>query len=473
VRRTLLAVCVPLAAAVIAPMAAAAQGLPNHERHVMSVGHADVLNITSHVDHFHVEVEDDSGDAPVTRKLTDVLLHAKPESRIDVPDLPAYGFLGQPGEPVWILPEIQNDELLWPGWNTEDVLASEFPDAHLKLRLLSVIGPAQVSVFTSDPVGNPQMIFDSANALPQTAEILNRTHTHVNWAFEAEGLYSMMVQVEGRLADGRTITSRAHEMRWFVGDLAALPQGAPTTSLSIGGLADQYAVGDTVTLSADYPRETGLTDARWTRTCADGTNAALGTGATVTFIAAVEHDACRVSATLSAADGTVVAVAPDVTLRVVAAPAPAQGTPSPPPAGPGAVAPSVPTTVRPVPPRELALVRSGDLRVSSLIERGRDAVLCRLAAAGRCTVRLTVSAAAARKLGLRIESGATRYVVATGERRASRAGAVKVTVRLTRSARRALRRTARVPAIRIDATATLADGTRRTGRASLPASRVR
>ena len=40
-----------------------------------------------------------------------------------------------------ILPEVQEPNLLWPGWNTEDVSADAFPETSLTLRVLDLRGP--------------------------------------------------------------------------------------------------------------------------------------------------------------------------------------------------------------------------------------------------------------------------------------------------------------------------------------------
>ncbi|HTE58824.1 MAG TPA: choice-of-anchor M domain-containing protein, partial [Solirubrobacteraceae bacterium] len=214
-----------LLAAVTAPASAA--DLPLSERHVMSVGHADVINVRPEDGRLLVDVTDDSGDEPVQRRPGDVLLHAKPESQLTVPDDPAYAFLGAPDDPVWIMPEVQDNGLLWPGWNTMAVSATEFPDAMLTMRLLDLRGPDELSVFTSGPMGEPNIIFDTGHPLPQAAPIFNRSHTHVNWAFEAEGVYRMTVEVLGVRADGQTVSTGPITYTWFVGDLADLPPDVP------------------------------------------------------------------------------------------------------------------------------------------------------------------------------------------------------------------------------------------------------
>ena len=191
----------------VAPSGAAAQGLPNHERHVMSVGHADVLHITSHVDHFHVDVKDDSGDEPVFRKHGDVLLHAGPESEVAVPDHPDYAFLGKPGDPVWVLPEIQDENLLWPGLSAEEVAAGVFVDDSVRLQAVGFRGPDGLSLFSVGPNGEPIVLADSEDSLPDQLDLSAGSHQHANWAFEKAGTYRVTVVASATRLDGTRVVS--------------------------------------------------------------------------------------------------------------------------------------------------------------------------------------------------------------------------------------------------------------------------
>lgn len=195
-------------------------------RVIMSQGHADVLRVSLEGGALKVAVKDDSGDAAVERRPEDVLLHAKPQSRLVLtPELPPeFGFLGNVGDAVYLLPEVQEPELLWPGWDTDGVPRGALEGDELAWRLLSVEGPGAVQLFTSDLFGLPRIIFNSADGLPDASTMPADTHVHANWAFSRPGLYRLRFDLSGRPAGGgEAIGSGPLEYWFYAGDLADLP----------------------------------------------------------------------------------------------------------------------------------------------------------------------------------------------------------------------------------------------------------
>jgi surface-anchored protein len=437
---------------------AVAAELPPGQRHVMGLGHADVINVRSEAGALLVNVKDDSAEEVVYRDAGEVLLHAKPASQETVPDVPQYAFLGDPGDPVWILPEVENENLLWPGWEAEEVAAAEFPDATLTLRLLDVRGPGEVSVFVSDPLGTPIVFLDSADGLPQDTLITNREHAHANWAFEAEGLYVMTVEVIGRRADGATVSTGPIDYHWFVGDLAALPADVPATTLTVDGLQPSYVAGAQVTLSAVQSPDTGRTDVRWAVRCPDASGwSAAGAGAQLQFVAALEQDGCAYRAALRTEHGTLHATSAPVTLRVRAA----EESPRPdlPPAGDTGDLP--PAVVQPL--RARVSAARGSRALSRVRRAGAIRLRCRLDGAGTCRVRASIDARTARRLRL----GRKPVTIGRGSASTARAGVATVRVPLTRRGRLAVRRAGRRLHVRLAVTATGADRPPATTRAAV------
>jgi hypothetical protein len=104
-------------------------------------------------------------------------------------------------------------------------------------------------------------------------------------------------------------------------------------------------------------------------------------------------------------------------------------TPTPGPTAPGPTAgtPQAPAITLKLPAARIsALRRTGALRIG-----------CRLSGPGRCSVKLTVSASVARRLGLKVRSSAA---LAQGAAVLRHAGSVTITLRLSARARRALGR---------------------------------
>jgi surface-anchored protein len=108
---------------------------------------------------------------------------------------------------VWILPQTQVSNIVWAGFNTEGVPSGALQGNSLNVRLVSVSGPADVSVYTTSSLGSPTIWFDSGNGLPDTRAIAINTHAHANWAFEAAGTYSVVFEATGTTAAGAAVST--------------------------------------------------------------------------------------------------------------------------------------------------------------------------------------------------------------------------------------------------------------------------
>jgi surface-anchored protein len=140
----------------------------------------------------------------VFRNPADVLFQVLPQAKTTVPGNSAYAFLGAAGSPVWILPQTQNANLLWPGWNTERLTSATFSTT--RTTLTSVTG-GQFAIFTTNAFGSPTVLFDSGNGLPDTISVPTNTHAHASWAFKSAGTYTVTFQVAADLVGGGTVTS--------------------------------------------------------------------------------------------------------------------------------------------------------------------------------------------------------------------------------------------------------------------------
>lgn len=203
----------PLAAAML--IGAAAGPATAATPVTLDSGHVDVIGIAFEDNQFHLHVHDEGTDTEY--EPSQVRLAVKPEARTEVPDDPAYAFLGAPGRPVWVLPQVEDPRLLWPGIATEEVQPGVFVDDSLNLKVECVSGPAGFSIFTTDPVGAPTVLVDSGNGLPDSVTVSAASHLHANWAFEAAGNYAITVRVSGTLAaTGQKITSAPATYRFKV-----------------------------------------------------------------------------------------------------------------------------------------------------------------------------------------------------------------------------------------------------------------
>ncbi|MFJ2229884.1 choice-of-anchor M domain-containing protein [Streptomyces halstedii] len=143
-----------------------------------------------------------------------VVLHVKPAAKRKIEE--GYAFLGEPGDPVWLLPMRQVDGLVWPGWSTEEFTTADVR-GDVSFRLDSVQGPGSVAVFSTGATGGVSVGLDSRDGLPDELHHSAHAHSHWNWTFTAEGVYRTTFTVGATLADGRTV-SDTETLAWVVGN---------------------------------------------------------------------------------------------------------------------------------------------------------------------------------------------------------------------------------------------------------------
>ncbi|MCT2585568.1 TIGR03773 family transporter-associated surface protein [Actinophytocola gossypii] len=267
-----------LAVSLLAPAAAHAQP-PDQtidadqpvatERAVLSRGHVDLG--PRYVDgDWTLMVHDDSADPSVWRSLDRTVFEVSDQAVLPVPEDPAYSFIGEPGTPVYVVPQVQNPDVAWVGWNTQDPEVLDTIDGGVTLTLTGVDGPGELFVYLqAGNFGAADVLWDSGRAERQDIWVEVNTHTHANWVFTEPGVYLVQVEVAADLVDGRTVGDPA-TIRFAIGDatdteaaFAAEPpaatsapaeaavvedagdsdSGTPVVALGIGAVALALVVG--------------------------------------------------------------------------------------------------------------------------------------------------------------------------------------------------------------------------------------
>ncbi|EWC59396.1 hypothetical protein UO65_5342 [Actinokineospora spheciospongiae] len=249
-------------AAVLLTPAAAAQPPPDDleqtiapdqpvapERAVLARGHVD-LGPRHDDGAWRLMVHDDSAAPAVWRALDRTVLRVPDQAVLPVPDDPAYSFLGEPGRPVHVLPQTQDPDVPWIGWNTQDPRVIDSVDRGVTLTLTGVEGPGEVFVYLQ--AGNfagADVLWDSTKAERQDIWVDTNTHTHANWVFTAPGVYLVRVEVHADLVDGSRVGDPA-TLRFAVGDatdaeaaFAATPQAPPASREPVAGTAAEPESG--------------------------------------------------------------------------------------------------------------------------------------------------------------------------------------------------------------------------------------
>jgi surface-anchored protein len=157
-------------------------------------------------------------------------------ARQAVPASAQFSFLGTPGSPVWILPEVENPSLLFLGFGTEELSSGLFVDDQVTLSLRAVRGAGQFSVYTVDPFGNPDVLMNSSDGLTSADSIVLPVggHEHVNWAFSEPGIYQVDLEASGTLLDGNVLTSSGLVTYTFA--VTAVPEPGGFAFIALGGL---------------------------------------------------------------------------------------------------------------------------------------------------------------------------------------------------------------------------------------------
>jgi surface-anchored protein len=199
-RVALLAGTITLSMAMAAPAQAA-------QLVVLDKGHVDVVDVAYEDGGLHLHIHDETVDPGVERDPKDVLLRVLPKARTTIPAGQAFSFLGTAGDPVWILPQVQDQDLLFAGLSTEELQTGVFAGDQVTLKLCGVHGPGKVSAFTADAFGNPSVLFNSRDGLPDTTALSVSGHQHANWSFTAAGTYRFVFSATAQLAGTGAVIS--------------------------------------------------------------------------------------------------------------------------------------------------------------------------------------------------------------------------------------------------------------------------
>lgn len=175
----------------------------------LSQGHVDAIDVAVEDGAFALSVHDESVEPDVERDPASVRFLVKREAKVTVPDDPAYAFLGAPGSTVWVLPEVQQDDLLWLGLSAEEIQPGVLVGDQAKITFTRVVGPDGVSMFDTAQDGSPHVLADSEDAQPDVVPLAAGLHSHQSVAFEKAGRYEITYKVSGRLVAGnKQITSK-------------------------------------------------------------------------------------------------------------------------------------------------------------------------------------------------------------------------------------------------------------------------
>ncbi|GAB3400234.1 hypothetical protein GCM10027515_07800 [Schumannella luteola] len=173
-----------------------------------------------------------------------------------VPDDPAYEFLGaKAGSEVLIVPQTQNPQVVWVGWNTQDPEAMQRMDRGATFTLLGLDGPGTlVTYLQSGNFTEPTVLWDSRSTKKQQPVWVDvNTHTHANWVFSEPGVYLATFRVSADLIDGSTVDD-VRTLRFAVGSATSVDAAlaaTPTITAANAPAVDDDATGDDASAAAE------------------------------------------------------------------------------------------------------------------------------------------------------------------------------------------------------------------------------
>ena len=234
----------------------------SNEASEISAGHVD-LGPRLIDGQWRAGLRHDADGGAVWRDPNQTVLRVSDAAIMTAPDSADYPFLADvAGKPVYVVPQTQNPNVVWLGWNTQDPAVTATIDRGLTMRVGPVSGPGRAWLFLqSGTFGKPLLLADSA-AAPGDVWIDSGTHVHANWAFSAPGTYTATVTFLGTTTAGEAV-SASTTLRFAVGDAAsaseALAMAAPATSsaAATSGSAAQGAGSSGSAPSGGAPQGTG------------------------------------------------------------------------------------------------------------------------------------------------------------------------------------------------------------------------
>lgn len=187
------------------------------EKCVFKSGHTDIFHASSdNKDKLYLDLKEDITGSGVTQKPEAVILSVERMAWTE-----ATKNIKGIDKSTYALPMIQDQRLLWPGWETFAVENGGFEAIDIHLDEVTTPDGGQVYAFMpkgafgadmSPVTKSPTMELKSGDVIP----VPYRAHSHLYWAFSKEGIYKMKVHVSGKNKDGKLVESNTATYTWYV-----------------------------------------------------------------------------------------------------------------------------------------------------------------------------------------------------------------------------------------------------------------
>ena len=143
-------------------------------------------------------------------------------SRNYVPNIERFNFLGEAGNPVWIIPQINTEGIPFMGFNSHLTAKGIFQKDSFNVNLTSVDGPGDFFIWASS-IDGIDVNYNSGDGLGEldVMKFPARGHFHKNLGFNSPGTHLLGFTATGVLADsGLTTTSEEYFVKYEVNVLS-------------------------------------------------------------------------------------------------------------------------------------------------------------------------------------------------------------------------------------------------------------
>ncbi len=195
------------------------------DKAVLDHGHVDIA-VTRDGDKFRTRLKDETAivdKKTVERPLDDVVLAIHNNALRPRPEAlkgKDFDYLGK--DKFFLLPQTQEQSIIWPGYNTQALDYQDYKDGTVTLNIKPVEMPdgAQVGLFTTEGLGKGFTPLINSAEGDYSIETTFASHTHTNWAFTKPGMYKLEVSYSATTTDGKEITSEPQTLTVAAGDAA-------------------------------------------------------------------------------------------------------------------------------------------------------------------------------------------------------------------------------------------------------------
>lgn len=191
---------------------------------VLSDGHVDIKG-TLQGSNMGLAVKDETrqlDSKTVDRSLNDVVFAVGDQAkhrRTGALKDSAFDFLGPQGSEFYGLPQTQQQGVIWPGYNTQEIDYSKLKGG-VKLHIEPQQMPqdAQFSMYQENMNGITTLLSSAEDK--SAIDVNYATHVHANWIFSKAGNYSFTTYYTATLADGTEVKSEKQQLSFAVGKQA-------------------------------------------------------------------------------------------------------------------------------------------------------------------------------------------------------------------------------------------------------------